>query len=156
MRASIILCDFAEQDQPGGKVHMLGAGWSITGPQPSAQAVVVVIKVGWTEANRPHGFVLRLTDGDGAVVHVPSPAGTQAMEFAGRLEVGRPAGIPEGSEIDTSFVVPLSPLQLTPGQRSTWRLSFGDEQIASESFYMRPVPQPPMALPPAPTPHEGA
>jgi hypothetical protein len=35
MRASIVLCDFAEQDQLGGKVHMLGAGWSLTGPVPS-------------------------------------------------------------------------------------------------------------------------
>ena len=149
MRASLILCDFAETDPVGGKVHMLGAGWSITGPQPAMQSVVALIKVGWTEANRPVDFVLRLTDGDGAVVHVPGPAGAQTLEIAGRLEVGRPPGIPEGSEIDASFVVPLQPLPLTPGQRFTWRLSFGEEEAASESFYVRPLP-PPVGLPPQP------
>src|SRR5258708_28243700 len=140
MRASLILCDFAEPDPLAGKVHMLGAGWSVTGPQPAMQSVVALIKIGWNEANRPVDFVLRLTDGDGAVIHVPGLAGAQAMEFKGRMEVGRPAGIPEGSEIDASFVVPLQPLALTPGQRFTWRLSFDDEEVASESFYVRPLP----------------
>lgn len=51
MRAVLVLCDFAEQDQPGGKVHMLGAGWSMIGPLPAPHAVVVLIKVGWNEAN---------------------------------------------------------------------------------------------------------
>jgi hypothetical protein len=150
MRASLILCDFAEADPAGGKVHMLGAGWSVTGPQPSMQTVVALIKVGWNEANRPVNFVLRLTDGDGAVVHVPGPAGEQPLEMAGRMEVGRPPGIPEGSEIDASFVVPLQPLSLAPGQRFTWRLSFGDQEAASESFYVRPLP-PQVGHPPQPT-----
>jgi len=150
MRASLILCDFAETDPAAGKVHMLGAGWSVTGPQPAMQTVVALIKVGWNEANRPIDFVLRLTDGDGAVVHVPGPAGAQTLEITGRMEVGRPPGIPEGSEIDASFVVPLQPVPLTPGQRFTWRLNFGDEEAASESFYVRPLP-PQMGLPPQPT-----
>ena len=128
---------------------MLGAGWSVIGPQPSIQTVVALIKVGWTEANRPVDFMLRLTDGDGGVVHVPSPAGTQALEFSGRMEVGRPPGIPEGSEIDASFVVPIQPLPLTPGQRFTWRLNFGDDEAASESFYVRPLP-PQVGFPPQP------
>jgi hypothetical protein len=149
MRASLILCDFAEKDPVADKVHMLGAGWSLTGPQPAMQTVVALIKVGWNEANRPVDFVLRLTDGDGAVVHVPSPAGTQALEFTGRMEVGRPPGILEGSEIDASFVVPLQPLPLAPGQRFTWRLSFGDKEVAWESFYVRPLP-PQVGLPPQP------
>jgi hypothetical protein len=149
MRASLILCDFAEPDPAAGKVHMLGAGWSVTGPQPAMQSVVALIKVGWNEANRPVEFVLRLTDGDGAVVHVPGPAGAQPLEITGRMEVGRPPDIPEGSEIDASFVVPLQPLSLTPGQRFTWRLSFGDQEAASESFYVRPLP-PQVGLPPQP------
>jgi len=149
MRASLILCDFAESDLPGGKVHMLGAGWSVTGPQPSPQSVVAIVKVGWNEANRPVDFVLHLTDADGAVVHVLSPAGTQALEFTGRLEVGRPPGIPEGSEIEANFVVQLQPLPLNPGQRFTWRLSFGEDEAASESFYVRPLPpQANVGLPP--------
>jgi hypothetical protein len=147
MRAVMVLCDFAEQEQPGGKVHMLGAGWSLTGPAPAQHAVVVLIKVGWTESNRPHPFILRLTDGDGLVVKVPSPAGLQALEVPGRLEVGRPAGLPEGSEIDASFLVQLQPLPLAGGQRYTWRLEIDGREIASESFFMRAMPQPPAAPP---------
>jgi hypothetical protein len=146
MRATIILCDFAEQDQPAGKVHILGAGWSVTGPQPSQHSVVVLIKVGWTEANHREHFTLRLTDADGNVVKVPSPAGTQALEFTGDLEVGRPPGIPEGSEIDASFVIGLQPLPLPGGQRYTWRLAIGTNEAASESFFVRPLP--PHAEPP--------
>jgi len=151
MRASIVLCDFAEQDQLGGKVHMLGAGWSVTGPQPSPHAVVVLIKVGWNEANESHNFVVRLTDGDGTVVKVPSPAGTQAMEFTGDLEVGRPPGTPAGSEIDATFVINLQPLPLAGGQRYTWRLHLGEQEAASESFFVRPVP-PQVGPPAAPEP----
>jgi hypothetical protein len=141
MRAILVLCDFAEQDQPGGKVHILGAGWSVTGPLPSAHAVVVLIKVGWSETNRPHDFVLRLTDADANPVSVPSPAGSQVLEFRGQLEAGRQPGIPEGSEIDASFVVQLQPVPLTGGQRYTWRLEINSEEAAAEGFYVRPMPQ---------------
>lgn len=152
MRASIVLSDFAEQETPGGKVHMLGAGWSVIGPAPSPQAVVVLIKMEWTETNHPHEFLLRMTDGDGDTVRVPSPAGTQAMEFAGRLEVGRPPGFPQGSEIGTTLVVPLQPLPLTPGQNYTWRFRLGTEEVAAETFYVRPLPQPPAHVSPGPEP----
>jgi len=148
MRASIVLCDFAEKGQPGGKVHMLGAGWTVIGPGPSPHAVVVLIKVEWTEANRPHDFVLELLDADSNLVRVPSPAGSQLLRFAGNLEVGRPPGIPEGSEIDTSFVVQLQPLQLNGGQRYRWRLTIDTEETASEAFFVRPAPRPQQPTPP--------
>jgi hypothetical protein len=148
MRAVLVLSDFAEQDQPGGKVHILGAGWSLTGPLPFAHAVVVLIKVGWNEANRPHDFALRLTDADAKLVSVPSPAGSQVLEFRGRLEVGRPPGIPEGSEIDTTFVVQMQALQLAGGQRYTWCLEIDNEEAAAEGFFVRPMPQ---SLGPQPT-----
>ncbi len=142
MRAVIVLCDFAEQEAGGGKVHMLGAGWSVTGPFPTQHAVVILIKVGWNESNRQHQFVLKLTDGDGRAVMVPNPVGgAQPLEIPGQLEVGRPPGLPEGSEIDASFVIQLQPLPLPGGQRYTWRLEMGTEVLATEGFYMRPGPQ---------------
>lgn len=129
---------------------MLGAGWSITGPGPAPHAVVILIKVDWNEANEQHKFALRLVDSDGGVVHVPSPAGTQAMEFSGNLEVGRPPGIPAGSEIDASFVVGLQPLPLAGGQRYTWRLQVGDDELASEGFFVRPQGPPAGPVQPGP------
>lgn len=141
MRAVIVLCDFAEQSAPGDKVHMLGAGWSMIGPQPSPHAVVAMIKVAWTETNRPHEFVLRLTDSDGQVVMAPGPAAQLPLEISGKLEVGRPPGIPEGSELDTNFVAAIQPLQLVPGQRYTWRLVIDGEEATSESFAVRQLTQ---------------
>ncbi len=150
MRASIILCDFAEQDQIGGKVHILGAGWSLTGPQPAPHAVVVLIKIGWDEANREHEFVVRLTDADGGVVSVLSPAGTQELSFNGKFEVGRPPGIPQGSEIDASFVISLQPVPLAGGQRYTWRLEVDQRERATEGFFVRAAPVLPQHSPPTP------
>ncbi len=43
------------------------------------------------------------------------PMPLAAPVFGGTLEVGRPPGVPEGSEIDTTFVINLLPLPLAPG-----------------------------------------
>lgn len=106
------------------------------------------IKVDWTEANEQHKFSLRLVNADGQTVTAEGPAGTQPIEFQGNLEVGRPPGIPQGSEIDASFVVNLGPLPLVPGQRFTWQLEMDTETIAAESFYVRPLSQQPPATSP--------
>lgn len=140
MRAFIILCDHAVQDVPTGKVHLMGAGWSVTAPLPGPRAVAVFIKVAWNEANEPHKFSLRLVNADGQVESVEGPAGRQPIDFQGNLEVGGPPGLPQGSEIDASFVVNLGPLPLVPGQRFTWQLEMDSAEIASESFYVRPMP----------------
>lgn len=140
MRAAIILCDFAEQDGSGGKIHMLGAGWSMTGPLPSPHAVVVIIKIEWTETNRPHDFHLRLTDSDGNVVTGPGPVAPLPLEMSGKLEVGRPPGLPEGSELDANFVANIQPIQLEPGQRYTWRLMIDGDEAAAEGFTVRIAP----------------
>jgi len=147
MRASLILCDSAAQDLAAGKVHMLGAGWSIIGPDPGPHAVVAFIKVGWTEANEPHKLVLRLTDGDGNVVTLPGPASAVPMEFSGNLEVGRPAGVPQGSDIDATFALNMAPLPLAPGQRYRWILEINGDELASEGFYVRKPPQQPSSAP---------
>lgn len=141
MRASLVLCDYATQDSTAGKAHLMGAGWSMTGPAPAPHGIAAFIKVGWTEANEPHKLALRLTDGDGNVVSVPGPAGVQQpLEFPGNLEVGRPPGIPQGSELDALFVLNIGPLPLTPGGRYTWQLEIDNEVVATEGFFVRPTP----------------
>lgn len=149
MRAALVLCDYAAQDIAGGKVHLMGAGWSVTGPVPTPHAVAAFIKVGWDEANEKHPLLMRLLDSDGAVVVLPGMAGGQRIEFPGSLEVPRPAGIPHGSEIDATFVVNIGGLPLTPGQRYRWELEIDSEVRASEPFLVRPMPAPP-GVPAAP------
>lgn len=145
MRAALVLCDYAAQDIPGGKVHMMGAGWSVTGPMPTSHAVAAFIKVGWDEANEPHPLSLRLLDSDGQTVSVPGPAGEQPIDFPGNLEVPRPTGIPPGSEIDATLAVNVGALPLVPGQRYRWQLEIDGQPIASEPFLVRPMPTPPRA-----------
>jgi hypothetical protein len=147
MRAALVLCDYAAQDIQGGKVHLMGAGWSVTGPMPTPHAVAAFVKVGWDEANVRHELSLRLVNSDGATVSLPGPAGEQRIEFPGRLEVPRPAGVPHGSEIDATFVVSIGALPLTPGQRYRWELSIDGEERASEPFLVREM-LPPGAVPP--------
>lgn len=140
MRASVILCDYATQDTGGGKVHLMGAGWSVTGPAPTTHAVVAFVKVSWEETNIPHPVALRLVNSDGETVTVTRPApaeGEQKIEFPGSLEVPRPAGIPHGSEIDATFVVNIGALPLVPGQRYRWELEIDGELRASEPFLVR-------------------
>jgi len=137
MRAALVLCDYAAQDLAGGKVHLMGAGWSVTGPMPTTHAVAAFVKVGWDEANVQHTLRLRLVNSDGEVVALPGPAGAQRIEFPGQLEVPRPAGIPHGSEIDATFVVNVGTLPLTPGQRYRWELAIDDIDQASEPFTVR-------------------
>ena len=50
VEAKLILCDAAQADPNTGKVHMLGAGWSLT-RSPTTHAVVVLMKVPWDRTN---------------------------------------------------------------------------------------------------------
>jgi hypothetical protein len=137
MRATLVLCDYAAQDIPGGKAHLIGAGWSVIGPVPSPHGIAAFVKVGWNEANEAHKFTLRLVDADGSLVSISGPAGPQPLAFQGNLEVGRPPGIPQGSEIDATFVANVGSLPLLPGQRYAWQIEIDGNVVATESFLVR-------------------
>ena len=139
VHAVVMLADSAQTD-PASKVHALGLGWSVTtSPTPPA-AVVVLMKVPWTQTNTLHRLTLRLVDADGR----PAPDAQQGMEplvLTAEFEVGRPPGLPEGMAIDQSFTVGLPPgLPLTPGQVYEWRLDVDDrhEETWSAKFFVRP------------------
>lgn len=135
MRATIVLADFAETD-PGGKVHILGAGWSVTGPQPGPQAVVGFIQVPSDWAGKAVPFVLRLADQVGEVVEVHGPAGPQPMELTGQVEVREPEGWDKSIDLNVAFAVNLT-LPLPPGQSYTWSLEVDGKDLASTTFHVR-------------------
>jgi hypothetical protein len=136
MRASIVLADFAETD-PGGKVHILGAGWSVTGPQPGPQAVVGFIQVPPEQAGVAILFTLRLTDQEGEVVEVQGPAGMQRMEASGQVEMREPEGWGGSTDLNAAFAINVM-LPLSPGQPYTWSLEVDGKDLASTTFYVRP------------------
>jgi hypothetical protein len=89
----LILCDAAQAD-PNGKIHMLGAGWSVTATPTTPQAVAILIKVPGDRAEQQISGTLRLLDADGQAVEVETSSGKKEPienEFA--LEVGRPPGL---------------------------------------------------------------
>lgn len=125
MKATLLLCDAAQVD-PAGKVHILGAGWTVVGggngvPLP-AQAVVAMVHVPWHETVRPHYLRLRLEDADGNAVLVGPPDARQPMIHEQTVVVNRPAGAPEGITLDVPVVVSIGPGMPLAAGRYAWRL----------------------------------
>lgn len=141
MEAHVLLADFAQTDS-AGKVNALGLGWSVTTTPTPHHAVVVVLRVGWEEANVRHHLTLRLLTADGLnAVEVPTPFGNQPLMVEVDFEVGRPPGLAAGSSIDHSLAINLSPgLPLPPG-RYEWRLQVGTQRREEwrAAFTVRPA-----------------
>ena len=118
MRVTMLLADAAQE--VNGKLYVLGGGWSVTGPDVPPMALAVKLDVPWTEANQSHTFELVLVDTDG---HPVGGGGEhQGVRVDGRFEVGRPSGVPAGSNIDVAFAISVPPVPLPPG-RYAWQLA---------------------------------
>ncbi len=143
MKATLLLCDAAQVD-PAGKVHILGAGWTVVSgggdeaPLP-AQAVVAIVHVPWHETVRPHHLLLRLEDADGNPVLVGPPDARRPMIHEQTVVVNRPAGAPEGITLDVPVVVSIGPGMSLPVGRYAWRLEIdgtsGEDWMAT--FHVR-------------------
>ena len=140
MRAVIILADFAETDASTGKVHILGAGWSVTGPQPAPQAVVALIDVPPERVGQSIPVTLRLTDRMGRVVEVQDPSGTQRIEVAGQVETREPDGWDRSTDLRVAFTASLMLLPLQPGESYAWSVEIEGQALASAEFHVRPAP----------------
>jgi hypothetical protein len=143
MRAVIILGDFAETDIGTGKIHILGAGWSMTGPAPSPQAVIAFIQI---PADRVGGapipVTLRLVDQAGQLVEAQGPAGMQRVEITGQVETQEPEGWDHSTELQVNFATNLTGLPLQPGQSYTWSIEVDEKELASTQFQVKPVTAP--------------
>lgn len=89
MRAAIVLADFAETDTGTGKVHIIGAGWSLTGP--ACRSGIHPDSSGPGEGD-PIPVMLRLANRAGQLVEAPGPAGMQRVEISGQVETQAPEG----------------------------------------------------------------
>ncbi len=87
MRVKLLLCDAAQA--VNGKMYILGAGWNLTGPQPSPSALAVQIDVPWDQANHQHKIVFRLVTEDAEPVLGPTPQGDKPVQIEAEFEVGR-------------------------------------------------------------------
>jgi hypothetical protein len=99
---------------------------SLFGPDPAPSAIAIKIEVPWDQANTRHQLRLELFDEDGRPVMVPTPLGDKAVVLSTEFEVGRPAGLKQGTPLDLSVALNLGPLPLPPGGRYQWRCSIDD------------------------------
>jgi hypothetical protein len=142
VQAQVLLADYAQESN--GKLTVVGAGWTYTGPPPAtAHAVAALVEVPWDQTNVRHTLRLELVDADGQPVMVPGVTGdVQPVVLENTLEVGRPPGSVPGMSITAPLAVQIMPgLPLLPGQRYTWRLVINDEtrEHWQQSFSVRPA-----------------
>jgi hypothetical protein len=136
--ASIVLADFAEQDSVTGKAHILGAGWTITGPSAVPHAVVVFLKLSPDYMGQTLQVQLRLTDQAGQLVKIPSPTGEQEMEIVGQLQLKDSEDWQrEVDAVDSVFSLNVAAIQLQPGHSYTWTADVDSKPVASTTFRVR-------------------
>ena len=142
MKVTMLLADAAQA--VGGKLYILGGGWSITGPDPTPMAIAMKIEVPWTDANRSHKLRLALLDEDERPVMLPTPTGDQPFEIHIPFEVGRPPGLKPGTPLDLNLAINLTPLPLRPDNRYVWHCFINDDTTDDwrVSFSTRPLPTP--------------
>ena len=121
----MMLADAAQE--VGGKLYILGGGWSLTGPGPAPMAIALKIEVPWDRTNERHQLLLELLDEDGLPIAVQGPDGNLPLQVTGNLEVGRPPGVKPGTPIDSALAIGFGPVPLEPGRRYQWRLSIDGE-----------------------------
>jgi hypothetical protein len=134
VKTTLLLCDHVQE--VSGKLYVLGGGWSIFRGSPVTMGLAVKISVPWDAANIPHDFAARLVTQDGLDPVLPSAEGEPAsarVEFNGRFESGRPAGLAPGSDLDAPIAVNLAGLPLGPG-RYEWQVSIDGTVVDRAPF----------------------
>lgn len=132
----LMLADYAVVAD--GKFTLVGAGWDITGPVVPPSALAVRTIVPWTRTNIVHHLKVELFDEDGRSFLVDG----NPLMFECDFEVGRPAGIRPGTDLDAKQAVNFGPLPLVPGKGYTWRASINGEtnDAWTVSFFVRAEP----------------
>jgi len=82
----MMLADAAQAVE--GKLYILGGGWSVTGPEPSASAIAAYIQVPWDRTNVEHQFRFELIDSDGQPVVAETPGeGEEPVTIEGAFTI---------------------------------------------------------------------
>jgi hypothetical protein len=113
VEAIMLLCDAAQS--VGGKLYILGAGWSQVPANPGGLAMALAIKLAipWSRANERLSLRAALVTDEG--YPVPFPGGVQPIEAPAEVEVGRPPGLKHGTPLDASLAMNVSGIVLAPG-----------------------------------------
>jgi hypothetical protein len=132
----MLLCDAAQE--VGGKLYVLGGGWSVIWAAPgglSSMALAIKLEVPWDQTNRKISIAAALMTEDGA----PVDLGMGPIGASGELEVGRPAGVKPGTNIDAPIAMSFPGLALGLGGYR-WELSINGTVMAKTAFRVQPAP----------------
>ncbi len=125
----MLLCDAATES--GGKLYILGGGWSIVRAETASMALAIKMSIPWDQANQPFKMLTKLVDEDGEPV---TPRGGDGpLQVDGEIEVGRPTGIKPGTPLDTPFALSFPPIPLDPGGY-VWELEIDGTTMARTPF----------------------
>lgn len=127
--STLLLADHAEA--VNGKLYVTGGCWDrLFAAQLPTQhphlSLAACILVPWNSTNQKHSIEVKLTDEDGHDV-LPQP-------FTAQFEVGRPPGVPAGSDITTLFVINFNALSLPKTGRYAFTFSVGGEELGRTAF----------------------
>lgn len=146
MQAFLILCDAGQRDMSTGKVHLLGADWTVVDARSPNMSVAVFLRTSWAEAEalnaRPAPFALQLLDDQRRVVPNPDGSGP-VLKVEGKLTLADVADDDAARLVDihSSFTVTahLAPGTLDAGKSYVWSLEIDGEEAASVAFAVRPL-----------------
>jgi hypothetical protein len=146
VKVNVVLADYGQSD-PQGKVHLIGAGWSMTAVGPKGltpdSCVAVFLEVPWDKCNRELPVEVQLVDEDGNAVIIHTPAGDQPVHLTNPLVIATIPGAPNGSPGCGAVVLNLQGgLPLAPGHWYTWRVSVDSElrDDWSARFFVQRLP----------------
>lgn len=152
----MLLADYIGVDA-AGKVNAIGAGFVITGLQPTGttapQHVAVLVDVPARYAGQEFPLSLELRDADlDTVVQLPGPAGQlDAMRIQQLVKGERPvvpgAYLPDDLPVRIQLTLGFTNgLPLTPGRKYVWRAEIAGQHRKdwSARFYVPGPPPPPV------------
>jgi hypothetical protein len=128
-----LLCDSAQS--VGGKLYLLGAGWSQITRVPggvSNIALAIKLSIPWDLANQRLAIEARLLTEDGNLVE--GPAGP--VKAGGELEVARGLGMRQGVPLDANVVMDFGGLDLEAGGY-VFELKVAGKQKARAPFQVK-------------------
>lgn len=142
MQAFIVLCDSAQRDQATGKMHMLGADWSLADSSTPPMTVAVFLRVPWEQATSTRPFTLRLVDDENKPVIAVLDGESFPVEHRGEFSITQEPSSDDFirmTDIHSSFAVNVAPFQLKAGRRYEWKLDVEGRELACVDFAIRPI-----------------
>lgn len=118
MKVTLMLCDHAQV--AGGKVFINGGGWTVA--YMMRGWIAALFQIPWDRANHEIRVRFSLMTEDGEPIPFTDD-NENYIELA--MEVGRPPGLPRGTDLDVPVALELPTLRLQHGSYE-WVLSVDD------------------------------